>query len=71
MKNNKIRKKAIVDENFCVACGRCVDICPISAISIFNGIYSKVDVNKCVGCGKCSKICPASTIEIREVSINE
>ena len=62
-------KKIAQIENLCVACGTCLRVCPLSAISITNGIKSKVDLEKCVGCGKCSKICPGSFIEImpREV----
>nr|WP_106060015.1 4Fe-4S binding protein [Clostridium vincentii] len=58
-------KKAYVDKNFCVACGVCQKICPVQAITIFNGVFAKVDFDKCVGCGKCAKACPASTIEIK------
>ncbi|MFI3212338.1 MAG: 4Fe-4S binding protein [Eubacteriales bacterium] len=46
--------------NLCVACGTCIRECPLSAISISNGIHATVNKEKCVGCGKCSKICPAS-----------
>jgi ferredoxin len=58
-------KKAHVDKNYCVACGVCQKACPLNAITIFNGVYSKVDFDKCVGCSKCAKGCPASTIEIK------
>lgn len=58
------KKEAFVEKNYCVACGSCLKVYPINAISINNGIFSVVDIDKCVGCGKCSKACPASTIEI-------
>lgn len=61
------RKKAFVDQGLCVACGCCVKVCPMGAISIFKGIMAAVDMDKCVGCSKCAKECPASVIEIREV----
>lgn len=60
------RRKAFVDESFCVACGCCVKVCPMSAIQVQNGIMAKVNFEKCVGCGKCAKECPASVISIRE-----
>lgn len=65
----KVRKKrnAFVDADSCVACGCCVRVCPLGAISILKGIAARVDLERCVGCGKCAKECPASVIEIREV----
>lgn len=67
MNKKIIKKKAYVDKNFCVACGTCVNVCPINAIDVKNGIFAEVNIDKCVGCGKCSKVCPATTIEIREL----
>ena len=63
------KKKAKVDQNLCVACGCCVKVCPLGAISVYRGLYANVDINKCVGCGKCSKECPASVITIEEVAL--
>ena len=63
----KKRRRAEVDEKFCVACGCCVKVCPMQAIEIVRGITAKVNGENCVGCGKCARECPASVIEIREV----
>ncbi len=52
--------------NFCVACGTCQKVCPMSAISIWKGVIARIDKNKCVGCGKCVKECPAGTIEFKD-----
>ena len=62
------RRKAFVEQDLCVACGCCVKVCPLFAISIYKGLYADVNMNKCVGCGKCAKECPASVITIREVT---
>lgn len=48
----------------CVACGCCIKVCPLQAISVPKGINAKVDENKCVGCGKCELNCPAQVITI-------
>ena len=67
MNTGKKRRKAVVDQKTCVACGCCVKTCPVGAIQIMRGIMAQVNMNKCLGCGKCAKECPASVIQIREV----
>ncbi|MBQ9990370.1 MAG: 4Fe-4S binding protein [Lachnospiraceae bacterium] len=61
------RRKAFVEQEYCVSCGCCVKECPVSAIQIVKGIMAEIDRQICVGCGKCAKECPASIITIREV----
>ena len=68
IRGNRVPRKAEVSEAYCVACGCCVKVCPLGAISIYCGIKAVVDQDKSVGCGKSSKECPASVIEIREVA---
>lgn len=65
---NTVRKKrkAVVDEGTCVACGCCVKVCPLRAVTIWWGITARVDGTACAGCGKCAKECPASVITIQE-----
>ena len=63
----KKRRRAEVDAGACVACGCCVKVCPLGAVSVWRGITAKVDPETCVGCGKCARECPASVISIREV----
>lgn len=65
-----IKRRALVNQEECVACGSCVKVCPMSAIQIYKGLYAKVDSNKCIGCGMCAKECPASVIKV-EVIDNE
>ena len=63
------RRKAVVDESYCVACGCCVKVCPLKAITVLKGITARVDRERCVGCGKCAKECPASVITIQEAAL--
>lgn len=60
----KVRKKASIPQEDCVACGCCVKACPMGAISVYKGIFAQVDIDKCVGCAKCVKECPASIIKV-------
>ena len=50
-----------INQNKCVGCGVCIDVCPVKAISIKNG-KAVIDQNKCIHCGKCLTICPQGAI---------
>ena len=63
------RRKAVVAQEYCVACGCCVKVCPLSAIRVVKGIAAQVDTEKCVGCGKCARECPATVITIQEAAV--
>ena len=67
MNTGKKRRRAVVDQTACVACGCCVKVCPLQAIEIVRGVTARVNEEKCVGCGRCARECPASVIGIREV----
>ncbi len=69
----KVKKKAVVDKDYCVACGACAKVCPLKIITIEQGVFANIDTSKCVGCGKCAKVCPASVISLKpeEMIIDE
>lgn len=60
------KRFALVDPAYCVACGCCVKVCPMSAIAVWRGVTAQVDRARCVGCGKCVKECPAGTISLMD-----
>ena len=41
----------------CIACGTCIDECPVSAIS--EGDIYVIDPDVCTDCGTCAEVCPA------------
>lgn len=45
----------------CIACGTCIDECPVGAIS--EGDIYKIDANTCIDCGACAAACPSDAIE--------
>ena len=63
----RMKRRAFIRTDDCVACGCCARVCPLSAVQVWRGVYAKVDPERCVGCGKCAKECPASVIAIQEV----
>jgi MinD superfamily P-loop ATPase len=52
---------AIINQDECMCCGACADICRFEAISIKNDEYF-IDPLDCEGCGYCARICPSNAI---------
>lgn len=53
----------ITDPDRCVGCGACIDICPVSAISLTDD-QAVVDDAWCIGCGVCSLRCEFDALRI-------
>lgn len=70
---DRYRGILMCDTDKCIACMQCVNICPVSCISIdsvkVEGQKKKqinkfvIDVNRCIFCGLCVEVCPASAIQ--------
>ncbi len=58
------RYNAVVSED-CTACGACVDICPVEAVSV-NEI-AQVDADMCMGCGLCATVCNVDAVKLNQV----
>lgn len=52
---------AYVISKECVACGSCIDACPVEAIQEGDPIYT-IDAETCVDCGQCADACPSEAI---------
>lgn len=50
-----------IDPDKCVACGTCIDECPVGAISA--GDVYVIDASACTDCGTCADVCPAEAIQ--------
>jgi electron transport complex protein RnfB len=55
--------ESIIDQELCVACGTCVERCPVKAISVEE--VAIVDRNLCLGCGLCVSVCPEEAISLK------
>ena len=68
----RFTKELLFDEEKCVGCGGCVEVCPNRAISISDG-KAVTDRTKCTACGKCVDHCNLNLREIagKEYSVNE
>jgi uncharacterized protein len=51
-----------VDEKTCVACGACIAVCPVNAITMKT--KASIDGEICYGCAECLAVCPPNAIKI-------
>lgn len=56
--------KAKIDENLCIGCGKCAELCRFGAISRASGGVCAVDELACEGCGLCVECCPAGAARL-------
>ena len=61
---------AFIDQEACISCGECLNVCRFDAISIENGKYV-VDPLGCEGCGYCARICPVQAISNSEQNVGK
>jgi MinD superfamily P-loop ATPase len=54
-------RTALIDEDKCLQCGLCQEVCRFNAIADF-----RVEPFACEGCGFCSGVCPAGAIIMRD-----
>jgi NAD-dependent dihydropyrimidine dehydrogenase PreA subunit len=55
-----------VDNEKCVGCGECVDICPVEVYELQDEKSVPVNEEECVGCESCVEVCEHEAITVRE-----
>lgn len=55
---------AVVDEERCIGCVRCIEACPVDAIVGAQGWMHTVVEDWCIGCRLCVAPCPVDCIEM-------
>jgi ferredoxin len=59
-----------VEEEACIACESCVEVCPFSALAV-PGETCVVNDGRCVGCGVCAAACPVDALALRRRAPSE
>lgn len=57
-------KKALLDKNLCIECGKCEVVCRFNAIENF-----QINSFFCEGCGACTLVCPKNAIKLEDEKI--
>ncbi|RDY24093.1 (4Fe-4S)-binding protein [Romboutsia maritimum] len=57
-------KKALMEKELCIECGKCEDICRFNAIENLN-----INPFLCEGCGACTLVCPKNAITLEDEKI--
>ena len=58
------RQVALVDEEFCIGCTRCLPVCPVDAIVGAPKHMHTVIAVECSGCALCLPACPVDCIDL-------
>ena len=56
---------AFINENACIGCTRCIQVCPVDAIAGAAKQMHAVIKRQCTGCGLCVPACPVDCISLR------
>ena len=60
------RTVALIDEDRCIGCARCLPACPVDAIVGAPRLMHTVIEDQCTGCGLCLPPCPVDCIAMTE-----
>ena len=56
----------LIDEEKCIGCGECVDICPSEVLELVDEKAVAVNAEDCVGCESCIEVCEQEAITVEE-----
>jgi pyruvate ferredoxin oxidoreductase delta subunit len=56
-------QRPVIDQEACIKCGICRDVCPDDAVKVKDEQY-EIDYDYCKGCGICAHECTADAINM-------
>jgi electron transport complex protein RnfB len=63
------RRRAVIDEQVCIGCRKCLDVCPVDAIVGARKLMHTVIEAECNGCRLCLPPCPVDCIALLPVAV--
>jgi ferredoxin len=54
-----------LDEQTCVGCGACAEVCPHQVFTVEGGKARLLDRDGCMECGACANNCPVAAIVVK------
>ncbi len=61
---------AVINQDACIQCGKCEDVCRFDAVSEENLRY-RINALNCEGCGYCARVCPTDAITNNPLNAGE
>jgi MinD superfamily P-loop ATPase len=61
---------ATINNDICISCGKCKDVCRYNAVSEKDGVYEIKGLD-CEGCGYCAEICPVDAIAMNDAYVGK
>jgi electron transport complex protein RnfB len=61
------KRYAVIDEQTCIGCTKCLQVCPVDAIVGAAKQLHGVIASECTGCGLCLSPCPVDCIRLEPV----
>jgi len=61
----------VVDQEKCIGCGGCCDVCMIAGFAIYNGKAVFVEEGECLGCEMCVEECRTTWGNPRAITMTE
>ena len=57
---------ASINQDNCIGCEACIDICPMEAINLNDSGLAEVNLARCIGCGVCLTACETEAARLNE-----
>ncbi len=57
----------VVNEELCIGCGECVDVCPVEVFELQDDKAVPVNVDECLGCESCVEVCEQDAVTVQEI----